>query len=162
MLTISVDSSKLEHGLGQLLQNLTHRKPINKAIAAELLSMAEDNFERERWGNGKNWDPTHRGGKKLQLSGQLAASISTSADNNFACIGSNKPYAAIHHLGGEITAKNKPYLMIPTGNGRFARKQSVQIPDRPYLPVNGSGKLQSNGEQRILSVVIDALANGLK
>lgn len=145
MLTISVDSSQLEHGLGQLLQNLTHRKPINKAIAAELLSMTEDNFANERWGNGKAWKPTHRGGKKLQLSGQLAASISTSADNNFARIGSNKPYAAIHHLGGQA-----------------GRGHKVNMPMRPYLPIDGSGKLQANGERRILEVTIDALANGLK
>lgn len=148
MLTISVDNSQLEQGLGRLLQNLTHRKPINKAIAAELLSMTEDNFERERWGNTK-WKKSQRAanddGKTLQLSGQLAASISTSVDNHFARIGSNKPYAAIHHLGGQA-----------------GRGHKVTIPMRPYLPIDGSGKLQANGERRILSVVIDALANGLK
>ena len=100
MLTISLDSSQLERGLGQLLHNLTRRKAVNAAIAAELLSLTEDNFENEGWG-GQRWKPTRRGGKILQLSGQLAGSISTGATNSFARIGSNKEYAAIHHLGGK-------------------------------------------------------------
>lgn len=160
MLTISLDSSQLERGLGQLLHNLTRRKAVNAAIAAELLSLTEDNFENEGWG-GQRWKTTRRGGKILQLSGQLAGSISTSATNSFARIGSNKKYAAIHHLGGEIRAKNAPYLMIPLGDGKFARKKSVQIPARPYLPINGSGQLQPGGEQRILDVVKDALVQVL-
>ena len=64
MLTISLDSSQLERGLGQLLHNLTRRKAVNTAIAAELLSLTEDNFENEGWG-GQRWKPTRRGGKIL-------------------------------------------------------------------------------------------------
>ena len=143
MLTISLDSSQLERGLGQLLHNLTRRKAVNAAIAAELLSLTEANFENESWG-GQHWKPTRRGGKILQLSGQLAGSISTSATNSFARIGSNKKYAAIHHLGGKA------------GRGR-----KVTIPARPYLPINGSGQLQAGGEQRILDVVKDALVQGI-
>ena len=131
-----------------------------QGIAAELLSMTEDNFERESWGN-EPWQPTHRGGKILQLSGHLAASIHTLATNQRAQIGSNKIYAAIHHIGGDIHAQNVPYLMIPLGSGRFARKTSVTIPARPYLPINGNGALQSDGKSRILDVARDALAHGL-
>ena len=160
MIKISVDSRDMEHGLSQLLQNIQNRRQMMVGVAAELLSMTEDNFESESWG-GERWKETHRGGKKLQLSGQLAANINTQSGNDFARIGSNKKYAAIHHLGGEIQAKNAEYLMIPIGNGRFARKKSVVIPARPYLPIDGSGKLQTNGEKRILDVVKDALIQGL-
>lgn len=160
MIKISVDSRDMERGLSQLLQNIQNRRPMMASMAAELLSMTEDNFESESWG-GDKWQETHRGGKKLQLSGQLAGNINTQSGNDFARIGSNKKYAAIHHLGGEITAKNAPYLMIPIGGGRFARKKSVVIPARPYLPIDGSGKLQSDGEKRILDVVKDALAKGV-
>ena len=45
MFEISLDASSLEHGLGQLLKNATHPRPMMKAIAAELLSITEDNFE---------------------------------------------------------------------------------------------------------------------
>lgn len=160
MIKISVDSRDMERGLSQLLQNIQNRRQMMVGVAAELLSMTEDNFESESWG-GDKWKETHRGGKKLQLSGQLAASINTQSGNDFARIGSNKKYAAIHHLGGEIQAKNAEYLMIPIGNGRFACKKSVSIPARPYLPIDGSGKLQANGEKRILDVVKDALIQGL-
>ncbi|MDK4545786.1 phage virion morphogenesis protein [Kingella kingae] len=160
MIKISVDSRDMERGLSQLLQNIQNRRQMMAGVAAELLSMTEDNFESESWG-GERWKETHRGGKKLQLSGQLAASINTQSGNDFARIGSNKKYAAIHHLGGEIQAKNAEYLMIPIGNGRFARKKSVVIPARPYLPIDGSGKLQSDSEKRILDVVKDALAHGI-
>ena len=55
-------------------------------------------------------------GQILQVSGQLATSISTSYDENSAVIGSNKVYAAIHQLGGHA-GKNK----------------KIEIPARPYL-----------------------------
>ena len=160
MLTISLNSQDVERGLNQLLRNIQHRQPMMQGIAAELLSMTEDNFERESWGN-EPWQPTHRGGKILQLSGQLAASIHTLATYQRAQFGSNKIYAAIHHIGGDIHAQTAPYLMIPLGNGRFARKTSVTIPARPYLPINGNGALQSDGKSRILDVARDALAHGL-
>ena len=69
MLTISLDSSQLERGLGQLLHNLTRRKAVNAAIAAELLSLTEDNFENEGWG-GQRWKPTQRGGKIKRPAGR--------------------------------------------------------------------------------------------
>ncbi|MDK4671286.1 phage virion morphogenesis protein, partial [Kingella kingae] len=80
----------------------------------------------------------------LQLSGQLAASLTTQSGNDFARIGSNKPYAAIHHIGGQA------------GRGR-----KVHIPARPYLPIDGSGALQSGGEKRLLDIVKASLARGL-
>ncbi|MDK4536888.1 phage virion morphogenesis protein [Kingella kingae] len=143
MIKISVESESLEHSLNQLLQNIQNRRPMMTSVAAELLSMTEDNFESESWG-GDKWKETHRGGKKLQLSGQLAASLTTQSGNDFARIGSNKPYAAIHHIGGQA------------GRGR-----KVHIPARPYLPIDGSGALQSGGEKRLLDIVKASLARGL-
>ncbi|EGK12332.1 phage virion morphogenesis protein [Kingella kingae] len=143
MIKISVESESLEHSLNQLLQNIQNRRPMMASVAAELLSMTEDNFESESWG-GDKWKETHRGGKKLQLSGQLAASLTTQSGNDFARIGSNKPYAAIHHIGGQA------------GRGR-----KVHIPARPYLPIDGSGALQSGGEKRLLDIVKASLARGL-
>ena len=98
MLEISLDDSDLQRGLGQLLRNARHPRPMMRAIAAELLSITEDNFESESWG-GKKWPANARGGKILQKSGQLAAGIHTASGSNFARIGTNKPYAAIHQFG---------------------------------------------------------------
>lgn len=150
------------------------------AIAAELQSMTEDNFESESWG-GQKWDRSERArseraknesGKTLQLSGILASSIQTSSGNDFARIGTNMKYAAIHHLGGqtkahEIRAKNKKSLAFLNSGGDSVHVKSVQhpgskIPARRFLPIDGSHQLQSDGKKRILDVVMDSLSRSIK
>jgi len=42
-------------------------------------------------------------------------------------------YAAIHELGGTITAKSGPYLKFKTDSGNWVQVRSVTIPARPYL-----------------------------
>ncbi|ROV54479.1 phage virion morphogenesis protein [Neisseria chenwenguii] len=146
MLEISLDAEQLEHGLNRLLKNATDTRPMMRAIATEMVSLTEDNFENESWG-GEKWKQSQRaanGGKTLQLTGQLAASISTKTGNGFAQIGSNKKYAAIHHLGGQA------------GRGR-----KVTIPARPYLPINGSGQLQNGAEKKLIDIAIESLKAGL-
>ena len=111
-----------------------------RGIATELLSMAEDNFETESWG-GQRWKQSRRaadkGGKTLQKSGQLAASLTTQ-------VGSNKKYAAIHLLGGQA-----------------GRGHKTNFPARPYLPINGNNQLQPDAERRILDIAITALKKEL-
>ena len=160
MLEISLDDSDLQRGLGQLLHNARHPRPMMRAIAAELLSITEDNFESESW-DGKKWPANARGGKILQQSGQLAASIHTASGSNFARIGTNKPYAAIHQFGGTVKAKNKPYLVFKVGDG-FRRVKQVKILARPYLPMSKGGTLQAGAESRLLDVALDALARGVR
>ncbi|ATD64844.1 phage virion morphogenesis protein [Neisseria weixii] len=146
MLEISLDADQLEHGLNRLLKNATDTRPMMRAIATEMVSLTEDNFENESWGSEK-WKQSKRAadsGKTLQLTGQLAASISTKTGNGFAQIGSNKKYAAIHHLGGQA------------GRGR-----KVTIPARPYLPINGSGQLQNGAEKKLIDIAIESLKAGL-
>ena len=147
MITIDLDSEDLQRSLGQLLQNATDTRPMMRAIATEMVSLTEDNFESESWG-GKKWPRSRRaaknGGKTLQLSGQLAASISTQVGNDFARIGSNKKYAAIHHLGGQA-----------------GRGKKLTLPARPYLPISGKGKLQRGAEDNILDIALKALSKGV-
>lgn len=146
MLEISLNADSLEKGLEKLLRNATNTRPMMRAIATEMVSLTEDNFESESWG-GEKWEQSKRaanGGKTLQLTGQLAASISTKISNGFAQIGSNKKYAAIHHLGGQA------------GRGR-----KVTIPARPYLPINGSGQLQNGAEKKLIDIAIESLKAGL-
>ncbi|MFV2030359.1 phage virion morphogenesis protein [Neisseria sp. S1] len=146
MLEISLDEKQLHEGLSQLLKNATNTRPMMRAIATEMVSMTEDNFESESWG-GDRWKQSNRateGGKTLQLTGQLAASISTQVGNDFARIGSNKPYAAIHHLGGQA-----------------GRRKKVTIPARPYLPISGNGQLQKGAERSLLDIALKSLSKGL-
>lgn len=146
MLEISLDQSNLQHGLDRLLKNATDTHPMMRALATEMVSITEDNFERESWG-GEKWKQSRRaaqGGKTLQLSGQLAASIDTKIGNNFARIGSSKKYAAVHHLGGQA-----------------GRGKKTTLPARPYLPINGDGQLQNGAEQKLLQTALDALSAGV-
>lgn len=147
MLEISLDDKQLQNGLSQLLKNATNTRPMMRAIATEMVSLTEDNFESES-GGGKKWQPSRRadadGGKTLQLSGQLAASISTQVGNDFARIGSNKKYAAIHHLGGQA-----------------GRGKKVTIPDRQYLPISGAGQIQPEAERALLDIALKSLSKGI-
>lgn len=175
MLILHIDDDDFHRSLGRLLKGIQNRRPIMAAIAAELQSMTEDNFESESWG-GQKWDRSERArsesGKTLQLSGILASSIQTSSGNDFARIGTNMKYAAIHHLGGqtkahEIRAKNKKSLAFLNSGGDSVHVKSVQhpgskIPARPYLPIRGDNKLQSDGKKRILDVVIDSLSRSIQ
>lgn len=82
------------------------------------------------------------GGRILQDTGQLAASISTSHDATSATVGSNKVYAAIHQIGGKA-----------------GRGHKATIPARPFLPVDAQGNLQPEAEDSILGIANNYLAN---
>lgn len=147
MFEISLDEKDLQRGLSQLLKNATNSRPMMRSIATELVSLTEDNFESESWG-GDKWKQSQRAanesGKTLQKSGQLAASITSRVGNNHAQVGSNKKYAAIHHLGGEA-----------------GRGKKLTLPARPYLPINGAGSLQRGAEDNIFDIALKALSKNI-
>ena len=101
-------------------------RPLMKNIAGIMATATEDNFKDD--GRPDKWIDLSETTKKqrqkigkypgqiLQVSGQLASSVSTAYDDNSAVIGSNLAYAAIHQLGGQA-GKNK----------------KTSIPARPYL-----------------------------
>lgn len=56
---------------------------------------------------------------------------------NSVVVGSDRPYALIHQVGGTITPKQKKALVFRSGGETIIRKK-VKIPPRPYFPfVNG-------------------------
>ena len=123
---IKIDNKDVERNLLELAQKGENLRPLMKNIAGIFASATEENFKNE--GRPDKWTELSEATKKqrtkqkkwpgqiLQVSGQLATSISTSYDENSAVIGSNKVYAAIHQLGGHA-GKNK----------------KIEIPARPYL-----------------------------
>ena len=147
MLEIKLDAERLDHGLSTLLKNATDTRTMMRGIATELLSITEENFESEGWG-GQRWKQSRRaadeGGKTLQKSGQLAASLTTQVGSNYARIGSNKKYAAIHHLGGQA-----------------GRGHKTNLPARPSRPLNGHTELQPAAERRLLALARAARTQGL-
>ena len=163
MIELTLDDSDAKRGLAQLLRNATNNRPMMKGLAITLESMTQDNFQNESWGGDKWGDLRYgRKGKKLHRSGELEDSIASESGQNFARIGSNMVYAAIHHMGGKtsahkITPKNKQGLAFGGIVRKVVNHPGSQIDARPYLPINGQGKLQEDGEERLLDVVIAAL-----
>ena len=123
---IKIDNNDVERKLLELAQKGENLRPLMKNIAGIFASATEENFKNE--GRPNKWTELSEATKKqrtkqkkwpgqiLQVSGQLASSISTQYDDESAIIGSNLDYAAIHQLGGQA-GKNK----------------KVTIPARPYL-----------------------------
>lgn len=73
-------------------------------------------------------------GKLLQREGDLRKSIVMGKVTNTSVeVGSSHPGARIHQLGGTITPKKGPFLLIPLGGGKFLRLKKATIPARPYL-----------------------------
>ena len=123
---IKIDNKDVDRKLLELAQKSENLRPLMKNIAGIFASATEENFKNE--GRPDKWTELSEATKKqrtkqkkwpgqiLQVSGQLASSISTQYDDDSAIVGSNLDYAAIHQLGGQA-GKNK----------------KVTIPARPYL-----------------------------
>ncbi len=124
---IKIDNKKVEKALLEIAQKTSNLRPLMKNIAGIMADSTEENFKEEgrpKWKDLSEKTKTvrkktgHYPGQILQVSGQLALSVTTQYDDTSAIIGSNKVYAAIHQLGGQA-GKNK----------------KTTIPARPYLVV---------------------------
>ena len=123
---IKIDNKEVLTRLQELASRGENLRPLMKNIAGIMSTATEDNFKDE--GRPEKWVDLSETTKKqrqkigkypgqiLQVSGQLASSVSTAYDDNSAVIGSNLAYAVIHQLGDQ-TGKNK----------------KTTIPARPYL-----------------------------
>ena len=125
---IKLDNKKVEEALLELAQKTSNLRPLMKNIAGIMADSTEENFKEEgrpKWQDLSEVTKTarrktgHYPGQILQVSGQLALSITTQYDDESAVIGSNKVYAAIQQLGGQA-GKNK----------------KANIPARPYLKLS--------------------------
>ena len=126
---IKIDNNAVNEKLLEIAQKSENLRLLMKNIAGVFAYSTEENFKEEgrpdKWADlaestkKQRTKTGHYPGQILQVSGQLASSISTYYDNDSAVIGSNLDYAAIHQLGGQ-TGKN----------------QSVTIPARPYLKLS--------------------------
>lgn len=125
---IKLDNKEVESRLLDWVKRSENLRPLMKNIAGIMADSTEENFKEEgrpKWKDLSEKTKTarrktgHYPGQILQVSGQLAMSITTQYDNESAVIGSNKVYAAIHQLGG------------PAG-----KNKKVIIPTRSYLKLN--------------------------
>lgn len=169
MIKIDIQSDLVTPVLQRIAQRAERLEPLMGEIAAILHDQAEQNFASESGPLGA-WpalkDPARKGGRILQKSGRLAASIAEAHGDDWAQVGTNAVYAAIHQLGGttrahEIKPRNKKALAF---GGRVVAKVNhpgSNIPARPYLPVYPDGRLQEEAEKSILDALNDYLKSSL-
>jgi phage virion morphogenesis protein len=124
----------LDHGLRRVRQT----QELAEAIGEALVSGTQDRFEAEEAPDGTSWKPSIRarveGGKTLTDTAGLKNSIGYAASPSRVVVGTNKVYAAIHQQGGTIKGKRGKLKFKVAG--RFAQKDSVTIPARPYLGIS--------------------------
>lgn len=182
---IEIDDSQIVAAFNRLQSLGRDATPAMRAIAQTLLAETERNFATESgptgpWPKLKNPDKRRKGGKILQDTGRLAASVTPFHSATEAGIGSNVAYAAIHQLGGDIQrAAHSMRVRHRTDakgelirTGRFKGKglvfakdshkraltrwfevsaHQVSIPARPYMPVGPGGQLQERTRTAIIA-----------
>lgn len=144
MIHIEVEDGRVREALNELVRRSADLSPAMDSIATELLSLTERAFETE----GPGWEPLAQAtilqrekidkwpGQILQVTNALARSVTTDSGPDFAEIGANTPYAAIHQFGGQA------------GRGR-----KTTIPARPYLPIGADGDLTDEAADAVLDIV---------
>lgn len=186
-------------GVTDLLQRLVggyhNTTPLMRAIAGIFEAETEANFNAEGRPAWLGLAPstirarTKAGtwpGKKLQVSGGLAASIATSFNRTEARVGSNKVYAAIQQFGGKINRaaystkvrhrtdakgellrtshfKGKGLVFAKDSHKRVKARwfevaaHSIEIPARPFLPFDAASNLQPSTRDKVIRQVNDYL-----
>lgn len=127
MIQVVVNADGIQRLLADLKAKTNNLRPALVGIAGIMKDSTGENFDREgrpRWPDlaDKTKEARKRKGKWpgkiLQVSGQLALSISERVTSDSAIVGTNKRYAAIHQFGG-----------------RAGRRNAADIPARPFLKI---------------------------
>jgi len=168
--------------------------PLTRAIAGIFETETEANFAAEGRPHWMGLAPaTIRArkkagtwpGKMLQVSaGGLAANVHSSYTRTEARIGSNKVYAAIQHLGGQIRRaeystkvrhrtdaqgellrtshfKGKGLVFAKDSHKRVKTRwfevaaHIINIPARPYFPFDAAGNLQPSTQEKVILAAND-------
>lgn len=87
----------------------------------------------------------------------LRRSLRVEASANEVVVGSDRPYALIHQLGGEIRPKTGTLLRFQSGGVWFSVKK-VTMPARPYLPITSAGGLMAGAAEEIAAVALAQIA----
>lgn len=142
--TIAYDDRDVEAALRRLVHAGQDLTPAMREIASILEEAAEEAFQSQRAPDGTPWadlsDHTKAARRKrgkwpgqiLQITGDLAGSLTSAYDATSAVAGSNLVYAPTHQFGAEEGAfgKTPGGRPIPFGD----------IPARPFLGISDEAK----------------------
>jgi phage virion morphogenesis protein len=155
---LTFDATRAGPMLGRLAAAARDLRPALDDIGAELESTTVERFQTNVAPDGHAWPQSLRaretGGRTLVERGYLRDSVSYRVDGQDAVeVGAGGiagAYAAIHQVGGTITAKGKA-LKFRLATGAFVQVRSVRIPPRPYLGLSAAD------EVAIPEIVVDHL-----
>jgi phage virion morphogenesis protein len=152
LIRIEIDDRQVRSELTRLRSHMGNLAPFMKQAGEILVEGTKERFESMTDPEGKPWKALSTAyaaakkrnrGRILTLTGQLGETIRYQlAGSDTVLVGSNRPYAAIHQLGGKISLpamkpKNKRALYWPGAAHPYksVRAHSVTIPARPYLGI---------------------------
>lgn len=149
---IEVQDQAVRQALTELAGKARDLSPAMRSIARLLRNTTEDAFAKQASPFGGAWAPLKKstlkgrkgggvGAKILQDSGQLAASLTATADATSATLTAGKAYAAIHQLGGQA-----------------GRGKKTTIPPRPFMPIDKAGSLAPATATAVIEVLRRHLA----
>ncbi len=143
---------ELESKLNQWTKNLQNKEPLLRQIGNHIQNTSELSFERQKSPFGDNWKPNSkvtlqnkRGNKILIKSRSLSHSIHYHTSSNSVSIGTNLKYAPIHQFGGKA-----------------GRNKRVNIPGRPFLPINQNNHIPQDLGLGLEGMVKEWVEGGLK
>jgi phage virion morphogenesis protein len=184
---IEIDNRAVLDALHHASALLGDTTPLMRPIAGIMADAVESNFEGEHAPDGTPW-PTLKPatinarkakgywpGRILQQRGELAASIAREFGRDYALVGTNKAYAAIHQFGGDIqiAARSQPLYFRQGKDGSVGRKfvrksqsnfaqwaergaHAIHMPARPFLG------LDEGHQAEILALAKRAIENALR
>lgn len=161
-LTTVIRTDTLSPALRSALTQLNPPTPVLRAMGLALKSITEGNFSSL----GASFRPTpwpaKRDGKpsNLKLTTTLSKSFRLAVTPTAARVSTDRPYAAIHQVGGTIKAKPGKALRFRLPDGRWVYRKSVKIPPRPFFPVV-AGKFTPAAAKLIEAAGQRALAKAL-
>lgn len=162
--TIEFDHQEALASIQHKIDTFAAPAPLFRDIGEYLLIAHHQRFNDQKSPAGEKWQalsPRYKARKKknkdkiLRLDGRLANDLRYQVSDTELLFGSNKPYAAIHHFGGEIpiAARSQQAYFKRAKNGevknRFVKKSQsnfaewvtiksyvIKIPARPWLGVS--------------------------
>jgi phage gpG-like protein len=139
MVQVTVNDSEVQALLRQALSRARTLAPAFGVAAQRLRSDTMRNFQQGGW-YPQAWRRSRRGGQTLVQTAMLRNSLHGESGSDFAKVGTDVLYAAVHQFGATIRPVRKSVLRFRI-EGRWISKHEVTIPARPFLPVNAAGEL---------------------
>lgn len=180
MLEVTINESQVGKVIDELSQRLGDLSTPLNDIAEYLHQSTDNRFSQQIAPDGSPWAPLaaltllrKKTTKILREAGTLQDTLRHSVSGNELAFGTDRPYGAIHQLGGKIehAARSQQVYFRQGKDGsvgnRFVKKNksnfsqwvtrgasSTNMPARPYLG------LSSEDETEILAIVGDYLVEG--